>query len=1560
MKYLLLLFFLPSCFVQAQQSITKQLPTDKTYEIKGTVGNHLLLSDFKNIILLDNDLVVSNHNTKGKDIKDIFIHPHHPHFAFNHYSDNGYKFGIYDKENEKDIDIPFLINKDTDYEFIGFLPFKPWALIFSQSKNKGFIYDYTAQKFISIFSRKNKTLSVFDLCKSISVHLNDHEYLLLDILNNSNNFNRHLDYEVIEENSNPKYIKGKNNKKYSIDQGNILCERDTILQLPNQSGFTLISDVEIENNRVWGKTHNNLFFSFVLPSLSTNSNQEYSSFNYSIKGENNEDFEIVDLRNQPIPFLNAEKEQLALMDTTFFDPEDPEYFYIDVDEKEEQILLTQNSNYSSIPLNYIGLSLFNLSSSTLQQEYTLLENTYKLATGFTFLDGPRLYFMRMSYYNDKILGYFYEENGEVKEIAKNNFEQAYLKQKKGRFITYHFAESLPGMGKLVLNNLNYPSSFLEPIVKQVNNDYLIDNNSYQYVPDEELFIFTKKTNNKTSSIYLYDLNTKRNNKASLITKIDYPKNIFDFKYINSTLYLSLQNGVVQKMKINEWINKNINDTKKFDESQLDISIKKWGEKNIIGFDYHKEKNLLASFYENEGISIWDLSTNQQVSYGKYVGLENINEKPITWFEVAPQYFKASENDKLEINNDIISTYTPYVMPPQEKVNMISSLESHLKGINFFESFYLQGIKKSNVDGCCWGDHPKIIFQNSRYKIGYRETDVPFKSLDLIDLKTNEITANLHHHQARHGYWYKTDLGYFLSDKGNISEVTTLYQVDNKLFVGRNNLIENEISVWNLDAKLLQNNFKPSSETSVTKWVHELKWHNNALYVTLGGGGYARRIDFKNETFSIDTLTSKVLPDYPIREKFEDYFISNNEIFLIERPAQTLKRKDLVTGNTREIFRLGKNRRFSEILYHEDSQTIYAVGYDNMGSFNKKDYKVFLWQYDLKNNKSEFIKWFEHPLYNFQLKDSTLFFTKKNEEHFYIYDINRKEINFLKENQYSILEKVVVKYNGLFFKYQVPGIFGISPIIIEDHYLYKMRRDYIQKIDLTGTPNRFNKLPVIENYFIGDPPSIIEKIDEKNFIFGYPTGEIAFYTLENGLTKKGSLYIGEESGFMMFSPDKYYFTSPNMNKSFSVMVDQIPYSSEQFDIQLNRPDKVLEKIPFVTQKTVDYYKELHQIRMKWLGIEETDFKISLPKIELSSLPDNVDNDRLKLSLRASSASTLNHLNIWVNNVPVFGREGKKLNNQKDWNGSIEIELSQGKNLIEVSVTDALNNESLRKSQTVYANKNNYSPKYYFIALGVSKHQNQLYNLKYADKDALDFTSTLEKVIKKDGVEIISKTFTNQEVTTSVVNEVEAILKTAKVDDHVYVFYAGHGVLENQKLYLSSYPIDFSKPSAQGLSFEALEEVVNNCPARQKVMFVDACHSGELFDEQYTFADSSLHPQNTRGLKVLNRKNTKDNLSKIKAVFQETRRQNGTFIFSSASGLEFAYENKNWQNGVFTYSLLSGITSKEMDINRDQTINMWELKEYLFQKVDQLTEGKQHPTSRSENLANDFIFVELNPL
>jgi uncharacterized caspase-like protein len=202
-----------------------------------------------------------------------------------------------------------------------------------------------------------------------------------------------------------------------------------------------------------------------------------------------------------------------------------------------------------------------------------------------------------------------------------------------------------------------------------------------------------------------------------------------------------------------------------------------------------------------------------------------------------------------------------------------------------------------------------------------------------------------------------------------------------------------------------------------------------------------------------------------------------------------------------------------------------------------------------------------------------------------------------------------------------------------------------------------------------------------------------------------------------------------------------------------------------------------------------------------------------------------------------------------------------------------------------------------------------------------------------------------------------MKTS-VNDKVIIAYSGHGLLsDNYDYYLSTYDVNFHKPEENGLAYEELENLVDGVPARQKLMMIDACHSGEVDKEEMlklkkAAADTSLHlVTNGKGFETdpdttTRKLGTQNSFELMSTLFVNVSRGTGTTVIAAASGTQFAYENGELQNGVFTYCFLETMRT-------EKTCTVQQMKTNVGTKVEKLTNGLQRPTSRTETSGYDWV-------
>jgi hypothetical protein len=253
--------------------------------------------------------------------------------------------------------------------------------------------------------------------------------------------------------------------------------------------------------------------------------------------------------------------------------------------------------------------------------------------------------------------------------------------------------------------------------------------------------------------------------------------------------------------------------------------------------------------------------------------------------------------------------------------------------------------------------------------------------------------------------------------------------------------------------------------------------------------------------------------------------------------------------------------------------------------------------------------------------------------------------------------------------------------------------------------------------------------------------------------------------------------------------------------------------------------------------------------------------------------------------------------------------------------------------------------HFIGIGINQFSDSNHNLQWCVKDIRDLAL---KFKEKYGSNIIIDTLFDQNVTFSNVRALKQNLLKTTINDKVIIAYSGHGLLSKQyDYYLSSFGVNFSKPEENGIAYEEIESLLDGIPARKKLLLLDACHSGEV-DKEELLVMQTAKPGN-KGL-IMNRGSEEEttetrtvglqnSFELMQSLFVNVGKGTGTTIISAAGGVQFAQERNELRNGVFTYSLLEAM-------NEYKTIRVSDLKKYVGQRVEQLTDGMQKPTTRNE--------------
>ncbi len=449
---------------------------------------------------------------------------------------------------------------------------------------------------------------------------------------------------------------------------------------------------------------------------------------------------------------------------------------------------------------------------------------------------------------------------------------------------------------------------------------------------------------------------------------------------------------------------------------------------------------------------------------------------------------------------------------------------------------------------------------------------------------------------------------------------------------------------------------------------------------------------------------------------------------------------------------------------------------------------------------------------------------------------------------------------------------------------------------------------------------------------------------------GQLANATNDNYFLITSDLYYLGSKEFVKNIRFKYRSEMFSFEQFDAYLNQPHKVLRAFECSDSALIKSYETAYLKRMKLLGFKpDANLNFSkLPSIRSVKMSEE-EGSKVKFTITAAKGQhALRYFEVHNNGSIVHSQEIGS-GESGSFETSLEFETTTGINRFEFIVKDALGFESPRITR-FFNNTSSEKPNLYMVVIGSEKFKNSKYDLAYAVKDASDIANTMVNSKSFNKIEV--KRMFNQSFTQDSVNALNAYFAKAGVNDVVMIFFAGHGYLDDDlSYYFPTYYTDFTDPKVNSVAFSSFEKLFKSMKPIRKLMFIDACFSGEVDEEDIYIDDVEADSvKKERSTSKLFSQSTALEMSK--AIFSDLRNNSGATIISSAGGTEAAFEGEEWNNGLFTHCLLEGLKNNKADRNSDSKISLSELQRFVSEEVYRLSEGKQSPTYRIENTALDY--------
>ena len=459
----------------------------------------------------------------------------------------------------------------------------------------------------------------------------------------------------------------------------------------------------------------------------------------------------------------------------------------------------------------------------------------------------------------------------------------------------------------------------------------------------------------------------------------------------------------------------------------------------------------------------------------------------------------------------------------------------------------------------------------------------------------------------------------------------------------------------------------------------------------------------------------------------------------------------------------------------------------------------------------------------------------------------------------------------------------------------------------------------------------------------------------------TIFQGTDNEWVAWTPEGYYTASVNGDKYVGWHINQgenrsaLYYPASRFSKQFYSPEIVAKYL-----ETGGNIKEAIRLvnleRPRQKKIEKTtvsDIGNILPPAVFFQIPDQMDVTAQQNSIRIKAvAKAINDepiTDIWL---LVNGRRisesrgiGVKAQTSKKIAGlraeiDVMVPLTQTDNKISAiasnqhtqSEPEIINVKWKTKTVgTVAGTQDIHKPDLYLLSIGVSKYEQSQYSLDYAHKDAEGIASVLDRQAGKLYRKIHKRVLIDHKATQNdILDGLDWILKESTQKDLSVIFVAGHGLKDDRgNYYFLPYDGHPDKLRRTGVKWFDFQDVLSSLPS--KVIFlVDTCHSGDITGKR-------------RGLEDM-----------TSALRELVNAGSGVVVMTASTGKESSQERPGWGHGAFTKALIEGLDGKA-DFNGDQTVDVKELDLYISNRVKELTEGGQHPTTEIPRTMPNFPLV-----
>ncbi len=257
-------------------------------------------------------------------------------------------------------------------------------------------------------------------------------------------------------------------------------------------------------------------------------------------------------------------------------------------------------------------------------------------------------------------------------------------------------------------------------------------------------------------------------------------------------------------------------------------------------------------------------------------------------------------------------------------------------------------------------------------------------------------------------------------------------------------------------------------------------------------------------------------------------------------------------------------------------------------------------------------------------------------------------------------------------------------------------------------------------------------------------------------------------------------------------------------------------------------------------------------------------------------------------------------------SFTLNLDPGENRITGAAYDAGNTVFgiSNESTAAYAVPAAVRPDMHILAVGVSDYRDANIRLGFPADDAravsAAFSRTGANLFGKINATVLTDAAATRERLRT---ELAGIASSAKRNDIVILFLAGHGDTEGGTYYYLTHEADLADLRKSAVSIDELSDFVRALPAGKVMLLFDTCKSGSATAALQKIAMA-------RGFEE-------------RKIIARIAKEHGIAVFSAASASQEAFEIRELGHGIFTYCLVSALGGPLDAISEDGVITITRL-------------------------------------